>query len=73
MSVRYEGAGARDVGVSVAQAGEEVGDDIVPEGQLALCFNYDEVFYLVGTAEELDALLGAARASVRFVESGGQF
>ena len=72
MSVRYEGAGARDVGVSVLQAGEEIGEDIVPEGQIALCFWYDEVFYIVGTPEELKALMGAGLASVRFVESGGQ-
>lgn len=73
MSVRYEGAAARDVGVGVLRAGEEIGDDIVPEGQMAVVFNYDEVFYLVGTAEDLSQVLGAARSLVRYVESDGAF
>lgn len=60
MSVRYEGAGARDVSVFIARAGEEVGDDTVPEGQIALCLSYDEVFYIVGTPEQLSTLLSWA-------------
>lgn len=68
MSVRYEGAGARDIAVSVALAGEEIGDDVVPEGQMALCLSYDEVFYIVGTQAQVRSLL--ARALHR-VEEGG--
>jgi hypothetical protein len=60
MSVRYEGAGARDVSVFIATAGEEVGDDVVPEGQIALCLSYDEVFYIVGTKAQVSSLLNRA-------------
>lgn len=60
MSVRYEGASARYVSISIARAGEEVGDDTVPEGQIALCLSYDEVFYIVGTPEQVSTLLNRA-------------
>lgn len=68
MSVRYEGAGARDIAVSVALAGEEIGDDVVPEGKIALCLSYDEVFYIVGTQTQVSSLLTRA---LRRVEEGG--
>ena len=64
MSVRYEGAGARYVSPIVLHAGDEIGEDTVPEGELALCFSYDEVFYVVGTKEELLKLLDRARHRV---------
>lgn len=57
MSVRYEGAGAKDTRITILQAGEEIGDDVVPKGQIALCFSYDEVFYIEGTASEVKELL----------------
>lgn len=60
MSVRYEGAGARGTSVSITPGGEELGDDVVPEGQMALVFSYDEVFYIQGTAEQLRRLLQRA-------------
>jgi hypothetical protein len=64
MSTRYEGAGARDVMVTIVKAGKEIGDDVVPEGQIALCFNYDEVFYLQGTPREVSELLTRAERAV---------
>lgn len=57
MTTRYEGAGANDVAITIAQAGAEIGVDAVPEGQVALIFNYDEVFYITGTRQDLKALL----------------
>jgi hypothetical protein len=60
MSTRYEGAGAKDVNITIFPAGEEVGMDIIPEGQLGLILGYDEVFYIQGTAEELRTLLQEA-------------
>lgn len=64
MSTRFEGAGARDVRFSVLQAGDRVGVDVIPDGQIALCFNYDEVFYLQGTPREVIMALEAARDMV---------
>lgn len=61
MSTRFEGAGAMDVKVTIAKAGEEIGEDVVPEGQVALVFNYDEVFYIQGTVADLWSLLDRAR------------
>lgn len=57
MTTRYEGAGAKDTRITVHTAGEEIGDDVVPEGQIALAFNYDEVFYLQGRAWDVGQLL----------------
>lgn len=57
MSTRYEGAGAKDTTITIVAAGEEIGEDEVPEGQIALCFNYDEVFYLQGRSWEVRKLL----------------
>jgi hypothetical protein len=42
--------------------------DVVPKGQLALCFNYDEVFYVVGTVEEIRRMLTNARMDLRPIE-----
>jgi len=68
MSVRYEGAYAKDTTVSVAQAGEIVGQDEMPEGQIALLLSYDEVFYIQGTRSEvLDVLIDALERVVREV------
>jgi hypothetical protein len=53
MTVRYEGAGAANVRVTIADAGQEIGVDTVPAGRVALVFNYDEVFYVQGTLAEL--------------------
>ena len=60
MSTRYEGAGAKDTRITIHTAGEEIGNDVVPEGQIALAFNYDEVFYLQGTGTEVYRLLQRA-------------
>jgi hypothetical protein len=67
MSTRYEGAGAKDTRITIHQAGEEIGDDVVPEGQVALAFNYDEVFYIQGTPAEVKALLTKAKLTVESV------
>ena len=61
MTVRYEGAGAKGTTITIHTAGEEIGDDVVPEGEIALAFNYDEVFYLQGTAEDLHYVLDVAK------------
>ena len=70
MSTRYEGAGAADVQVTIVKAGEEIGDDVVPEGQVALVFNYDEVFYIQGTVADLWFLLDRARWQLKHHEKG---
>lgn len=71
MSTRYEGAGATDVRVTVYPAGEEIGEDIIPEGQLGLILSYDEVFYVQGTAEELRKLLQGALDKVNKASKEG--
>lgn len=68
MSARYEGAGAADVQVTILKAGEEIGQDVVPEGQVALVFNYDEVFYVQGTMADLWSLLERARWQLQHLE-----
>lgn len=67
MTTRYEGAGAKDVRITVLKAGEEIGVDVVPEGQIALCFNYDEVFYLQGTPAEVMTLITKADRALESV------
>lgn len=57
MSTRFEGAGAKSTRITIHKAGEEIGEDVVPEGQIALAFNYDEVFYLQGKPWEVRQLL----------------
>ena len=57
MTVRYEGAGATSTTITVHKAGEEIGEDEVPEGEIALAFNYDEVFYLQGKPWDVAQLL----------------
>lgn len=64
MSTRYESAGAKDTRVTVLKAGEEIGDDVVGEGNLALVFSYDEVFYMEGPAHDLRMLLTEAMNAV---------
>lgn len=68
MTTRFEGAGARDVRVSIIKAGEEIGADVVPEGQIALAFSYDEVFYIQGTTEDVWFVLDSARQRLRKLE-----
>jgi hypothetical protein len=60
VTVRYEGADARHTFPEVLSEGEEIGEDRVPPGQIALAFSYDEVFYLQGTPEQVRRLLEAA-------------
>lgn len=57
MSVRYEGADAQSVMFDLLPGGSDIGLDTVPEGEYALCFNYDEVFYVQGTKQDLENLL----------------
>jgi hypothetical protein len=64
MTTRFEGAGATSTSITIHQAGEEIGEDVVPEGQIALAFNYDEVFYLQGTPAEIGTLLTGAQAAL---------
>lgn len=68
MTTRYEGAGAKDTTITIHQAGEEIGADVVPEGEIALAFNYDEVFYLQGTPDEVRRVLSTARMRLREIE-----
>lgn len=68
MTTRFEGAGARDVRVTVLKAGEEIGVDVVPEGEYALAFNYDEVFYIQGTLPDLFYVLDRARHDLLAIE-----
>ena len=67
MTTRYEGAGASTTRITVHKAGEELGVDVIPEGQIALAFNYDEVFYLQGTPVEVRALLTKAERAVESI------
>jgi hypothetical protein len=67
MSTRYEGAGAKDARITVHMPKTLLGEDIIPEGQIALAFNYDEVFYLQGTPAEVRALLIKAERSVESI------
>jgi hypothetical protein len=67
MSTRYEGAGAKDTRITIHKAGEEIGDDVVPEGQIALAFNYDEVFYIQGTPVEVRILITRAERAVESI------
>jgi len=60
MSTRYEGAAAEWTHITVHPAGTELADDEVSEGNVAVAFNYDEVFYVVGTPEDVRSLLQAA-------------
>ena len=71
MSARYEGAGAKDVKITILKAGEEIGQDVVPEGEIALCFNYDEVFYIQGTLPDLFFVLDRARWELNRIEKEG--
>jgi hypothetical protein len=61
MSTRYEGAHANDVRFTVLQAGDAIGVDVLPSGIVALCFNYDEVFYVQGTISEVGEMLDRGR------------
>jgi hypothetical protein len=70
MTTRYEGAGAKDTAITIHQAGEEIGEDVVPQGEIALAFNYDEVFYLQGTPAEIGTLLTRAQAALK--EASGE-
>ena len=54
-----------NVRLTVLKGGEEIGDEVVPDGQIALCINYDEVFYIQGTASEVRELLQDARDMIR--------
>lgn len=67
MSVRYEGAPATS-GITMAISGRQVGDDIVPDGQVALIINYDEVFYIQGTVEQVRDFITRADKALRRVE-----
>jgi hypothetical protein len=74
MTTRYEGAGAKDTAITIHEAGEEIGEEVVPEGQMALAFNYDEVFYIQGAPAEISEFLArAARAfnQARYAEEEG--
>jgi hypothetical protein len=68
MTTRYEGAGAKDTRITVLKGGEEIGDEVVPEGQIALAFNYDEVFYIQGTIADVFYVLDRARWELRKIE-----
>lgn len=67
MSVRYEGAPATS-SISMAVSGREVGEDVIPDGQVALIINYDEVFYIQGTVAQLRDFITRADRALRRVE-----
>lgn len=66
MTVRWEFARAKDVSVQLwdAQAIEEETAEILRPGEVGLTLGYDEVFVLVGTPDELLALLVKAAVAV---------
>jgi hypothetical protein len=51
MSVRFEGAQAKDLHVAFANRGEALGEDVVTD--MAVVLSYDEVFYIEGSVTEL--------------------
>ena len=67
MTVRYEGAPAT-ASITVAAGGRQVGDEIVPDDQVALIINYDEVFYIQGTVEQVRDFITRADKALRRVE-----
>lgn len=67
MTVRYEGAPATAT-ITMATSGRQVGDDIVPDDQVALIINYDEVFYIQGTVEQVRDFITRADKALRRVE-----
>lgn len=67
MTVRYEGAPATS-SISMAISGRQVGEDIIPDKQVALIINYDEVFYIQGTIEEVRDFINRADKALRRVE-----
>ena len=64
MTTKYEGSGATSTRITIHAGGEEIGYDEVPEGHIALAFNYDEVFYVQGTPDEVHKLLVEAIVKV---------
>lgn len=67
MSTRYEGAPATS-SISMATSGRQVGEDIIPDDQVALIVNYDEVFYIQGTIAQLRDFITRADKALRRVE-----
>jgi hypothetical protein len=63
VTIRYEGAYAERTIVEAVPAGEELGGDVLDRP--ALAFNYDEVFFVVGSAPELVAFTGRVQAAAR--------
>lgn len=62
MSIRWGGMDARYTEVSIATAGEEVGEDFIAEGHLGLVLASDHALVIEGTPEEL--LLLVSRINV---------
>lgn len=67
MTTRYEGAGAKDTRITIHMPETPLGDDVIPAGQMAVAFNYDEVFYIQGTPSEIRDLLFKAERAVESV------
>lgn len=63
MSIRYEGAYAKDVQIEAFRPGKRIGEDVMTKESLVI--NYDEVFYLEGTKTELLEMLARATAAVQ--------
>ena len=51
MSVRFAGSEALYTSLTIAPAGTWLGEDVVPDGQVALVMDSDEVSYMQGTPE----------------------
>jgi len=70
MSERYEMAEARGLELSVVGPGDEVGDDVVRDGDVALIIGdpYATAYVIVGTREEVATALRRALVEVQCAE-----
>lgn len=57
MSTHIEWAGAKDTYVELLYEGDELGEDTVQEGNVALCLDYGECFVIEGTPDEMLGLV----------------
>lgn len=72
MSTRYEGASAIYASTGWQRPGTNIGDDTLIAGNYALTINYDEVFYIQGTPDELRTFLVRLDAQLQKIEAHSQ-
>ena len=65
MPARYEGCDAQWTSIGVEGPGSEIGEDVVPAGNVAVVFSYDEVFVYTG---EPDLVIAQLRKAIRHIE-----